>query len=76
MASMIEMPRPPEPPSLPQEKIRELIAYADGMAVFMEAEVELINEMGRSATGNDLVRIIEGWKFTALALRESYDGQL
>jgi hypothetical protein len=76
MSSMIEMPRPPEPPTLPQEKIRELIAYADGMAAFMEAEAELINELGRTTPENDLASIIGGWKFTALALRKSYDGQL
>jgi hypothetical protein len=71
---MIEMPRPPEPPALPQEKIQELIAYADGMATFMLAEAELISELGRTTPENDLAPIIEGWKFTALALRESYDG--
>jgi hypothetical protein len=76
MSNMIEMPRPPEPPVLPHEKIRELIAYADGMAAFMEAEAELINELGRTAPENDPAPIIQGWKFTALALRESYNGHI
>jgi hypothetical protein len=73
---MIDMPRPPEPPALPQEKIRELIDYADGMATFMEAEAELINELGRTTPENSLASAIGGWKFTALALWQSYDGHI
>jgi hypothetical protein len=36
---MIEMP-PPKPPELEPEKIRGLIAYADDMAAFIQAEME------------------------------------
>ena len=39
-SSMTEMP-PPEPPELEPEKIRGLIAHADDIAAFMQAEMEL-----------------------------------
>ncbi|MFF2245887.1 hypothetical protein ACFVTM_17085 [Arthrobacter sp. NPDC058130] len=71
MAGLIEMP-PPEPPELEPDKIRALINYADKMATFMEAETELARELGRAAPENDLSELIEGWKFTAQGLRDSY----
>jgi hypothetical protein len=71
---MIDMPLPPEPPELPAEKVRDLVEYADRMAAFIAAETELVGEFGRTAGQNDLTRLVEGWKFTARALRDSYDG--
>jgi hypothetical protein len=75
MAAMIDMPPPPEPPPLPAEKVRGLIEYADRMVAFMQAETELIGELGRAAPENDLSPLIEGWKFVAQAMRDGYDGQ-
>ncbi|MFF2317421.1 hypothetical protein ACFVTE_14265 [Arthrobacter sp. NPDC058097] len=65
----------PEPPDLPAMKIRELIDYADRMAASMEAEMKVVRRLGRASPEHDLSEIIAGWKFTALAIRESYDGQ-
>ena len=75
MAGMIEMPPPPEPPELEPDKIRALIDYADKMAAFMEAETELLRELGRATPENDLSELVDGWRFTAQGLRDSYDGQ-
>ncbi|WP_139006238.1 hypothetical protein [Arthrobacter crystallopoietes] len=72
---MIEMPPPPEPPKLEPEKIRALISYADDMAAYMQSEIELAYEFGKSTPENDLTELVEGWKFTAQGLRDSYDGQ-
>lgn len=74
MSCMIEMPRPPEPPTLETAKIQELIDYAEKMAAFMEAEVELIHELGGATPATDLAPAITGWKFTAQNLRDSYNG--
>ena len=74
MAGMIEMP-PPEPPELEPDKVRALIDYADRMAAFMEAEVTLARELGKTTPEDDLSELVEGWKFTAQGLRDSYDGQ-
>jgi hypothetical protein len=71
---MIEMP-PPEPPELEPYKIRALIDYADRMAAFMEAEMELVRELGRANSEKYLSELVEGWRFTAQGLRDSYDGQ-
>ncbi|RAM36119.1 hypothetical protein [Arthrobacter globiformis] len=65
----------PEPPDLPAQKIRELIDYADRMATSMEAEMDMIRRLGKASPEHDLGEIIAGWKFTALAIRESYDGR-
>ncbi len=72
---MIEMPSVPEPPTLEPEQIKGLISYAENMAAFLQAEMELIHELGRSTAESDLNERIEGWKFTAQGLRDSYDGQ-
>lgn len=73
MAGMIEMPPPPEPPELEPDKVRALIDYADRMAAFMEAEMKLGRELGKTAPEDDLSELVEGWKFTAQGLRDSYD---
>ncbi|WP_247040424.1 hypothetical protein [Arthrobacter rhizosphaerae] len=50
---MIEMPTP-EPPELEPDKIRALFDYADRMAAFMEAEMELARHLVRATPENDL----------------------
>jgi hypothetical protein len=70
---MDEVLPPPEPPQLPQDKIRDLIDYADRMAAFMEAEMNLIRRLGRATSETDLEPLVEGWKFVAQAMRDSYD---
>ena len=75
MAGMIEMPPPPEPPELEPDKVRALIDYADRMAAFMEAEIKLGRELGKTTHDDDLSELVEGWKFTAQGLRDSYDGR-
>jgi hypothetical protein len=75
MAAMIDMPSPPEPPTLPVEKVRNLIDYAERMSAFMSAETELISELGKASPENDLPPLIDGWRFMAQAVRDSYDGQ-
>ncbi|MET1063420.1 MAG: hypothetical protein ABWX85_00440 [Arthrobacter sp.] len=72
---MIEMPPPPEPPELEPDKVRALIDYADKMAAFMEAEIKLGRELGKTTPEDDLSELVEGWKFTAQGLRDSYDGR-
>ena len=72
VAGMIEM-RPPEPPELEPDKIRALIDYADRMAAFLEAEMELVRGLCRATPENDLSKLDEGWRFTAQGLRNSYD---
>lgn len=74
MAGMVEM-QPPEPPELTPDNIRALIDYADRMAAFMEAEMELARQLGRATPENDLSELVEGWRFTAQGLRDSYDGR-
>jgi hypothetical protein len=74
MAGMIEMPLP-EPPELGPDKIRALIDYADNMAAFVDAETELVHELGRATPDNDLSELTEGWRFTAQGLRDIYDGR-
>lgn len=75
MAGMTEMPPPPEPPELEPDAIRALIDYADKMAAYMEAETELVRELGRASAENDLSGLVQGWRFTAQGLRDSYDGR-
>jgi hypothetical protein len=75
MAGMIEMPPPPEPPELEPDKVRALIDYADRMAAFMEAEMKLGRELGKTTSEDDLSELVEGWKFTAQGLRDIYDGR-
>lgn len=65
----------PEPPDLPAEKIRQLIDYADRMAAAMEAELKTADSLGGVPTGHRMGESIAGWRFTALAIRESYDGR-
>ncbi|MBT2546903.1 hypothetical protein [Arthrobacter sp. ISL-65] len=72
---MEEMITYPEPPDIPAEKIRELIDYANRMAASMEAEMKVVRRLGRASPEHDLSEIIEGWRFTSLAIRESYDGR-
>lgn len=64
----------PEPPDLPAEKIRQLIDYADRMAAAMEAEMKVADSLGGVFPDHRLNDTIAGWRFTALAIRESYDG--
>ncbi|MFE5836452.1 hypothetical protein [Arthrobacter sp. NPDC056493] len=66
---------PPEPPVPPAQKIREMIDCAHRMAASMEAETGLVRRLGKSCPNHDLNEIIAGWNFTALAIRESYDGR-
>ena len=73
MAGMIEMPPPPEPPELEPDKIRALIDYADSMAAFMEAEMKLDRELGKTTPENhhdycELARRLRG--SPALGLRD------
>jgi hypothetical protein len=75
MAGMIEMPPPPEPPDLRPDKIRALIDYADRMVAFLEAQMKLARELGKATPENDLSELVEGWRFTAQGLRDSYDGR-
>jgi hypothetical protein len=76
MAAMIEMPpSPPEPPELEPDKIRALIDYAEKTASWLEAEMKLMREHGRTAPDEDLSGLVAGWRFTAQGLRDSYDGQ-
>jgi hypothetical protein len=76
MAGMIEMPPPfPEPPELEPDKIRALIDYAEKVAAYYEDEMKLMRELDRATPGDDRSGLVTGWKFTALGLRESYDGQ-
>jgi hypothetical protein len=65
----------PEPPELPAGKIRELIDYADQMAASMEAEMKVVRRLDRASPEHDLSESIAGWRFTSLAIRESYDGR-
>ena len=75
IAGMIEMPTPPEPPELEPDKIRALIDYADKQAAYVEAEMKLMRELGRTTPDDDLGELVAGWKFTAQGLRDSYDGR-
>ena len=75
MAGMIEMPPPPEPPELEPDKVRALIDYADRMAAFMEAEIKLGRDLGKTTPEDDLSELVEGWKVTAQGLRDSSDGR-
>lgn len=77
MAGMIKMPPSPEPPELEPDKIRALIEYADRMAEYMEAEKKLDHEPGMAGSSSDkyLSGLVQGWRFTAQGLRDSYDGQ-
>lgn len=52
LTGMIEMPTP-EPPELEPDKIRALIDYADRMAAFMEAEMELARQLVTATPEND-----------------------
>lgn len=74
MAGMIEM-LPPEPPELEPDKIRALIVYAERMAACMEAEMELGRQLGRATPESDLSELVDGWRFTAQGLRDSYYGR-
>jgi hypothetical protein len=72
---MIEVP-PPKLPALEPAEIRGLIAYADDMADFMQAEMERsVSSARQIQRKNDLTELVDGSKFTAQGLRDSYDGQ-
>ncbi|WP_211883001.1 hypothetical protein [Pseudarthrobacter albicanus] len=60
--------------ALNAQRIRDLIRYAVEMAEYMQAEIDHANAEGRGFSVLDLPAVVEGWKFTALARRESYDG--
>lgn len=77
MMVMIEIvpSEPPQPPELEPDKVRALIDYADRMAAFLETEMEIVRGLGRATPENDLSDLLEGWRFTAQGLRNSYDGQ-
>lgn len=70
-----EIPPPPQPPRLDSSQIRGLIRYAEQMSEYMEAEFARSNAEGMGFAVLDLPQIAEGWRFTALAIRETYDGE-
>ena len=41
----------------------------------MEAEMKLGRELGKATPENHLSELVEGWRFTAQGLRDSYDGR-
>lgn len=71
---MTSFPVPPEPPRLKADQIRGLIRYAEQMSEYMEAEIARANAEGMGHAVLHLPEIVEGWRFTALAIRETYDG--
>lgn len=45
------------------------------MGTFVEAQMELARQLGRATPENDLSELVEGWRFTAQGLRDSFDGR-
>jgi hypothetical protein len=66
---------PPEPPDLSEPQIRPLIRYAEDMKVYLEVEFSRANDDGLGHASLHLPAIIEGWRFTARAISETYDGR-
>ncbi|ROP26959.1 hypothetical protein [Pseudokineococcus lusitanus] len=62
----------PAAPQVPQGVIGSLIAYAEQCAAHLEAEHEQAQQHGHVVEGKALVNL-EGYRFTARFLRESYD---
>jgi hypothetical protein len=56
---------------LEPEKIKALIDFAEKMAAFVEAEMELVHEIGGSPAESGLTELVDGCKFTAEGLRDS-----
>jgi hypothetical protein len=67
------LPLPPQPPHLEPMQIREFIRYAEQMADYIEADIELAKRARHAAV--DHSDIAKGWRFTALAVAETYDGE-
>ena len=66
---------PPDPPDLSGPQISALIQYAERMRVYMEVELSRADEDGRGHAALHLPAVIEGWRFTAQAISETYDGR-
>jgi hypothetical protein len=62
----------PTAPQVPQDVIGSLVAYAEQCAAHLEAEHEQAQQHGHVVPGQTLVNL-EGYRFTARFLRESYD---
>lgn len=62
----------PAAPQVPQDVIGSLVTYAERCAAHLEAEHEQARLHGHVVDGQSLVNL-EGYRFTALFLRESYD---
>lgn len=45
------------------------------MAAFTQEEMELVSELVKANPENDLTELVDGGKFSAQGLRDSYDGQ-
>ncbi|MHA7262460.1 hypothetical protein ACX80W_04545 [Arthrobacter sp. TMN-37] len=66
---------PPIPPDLSGAQIRALIQYAERMRIYMEIELSRADEDGLGHAALHLPAVIEGWRFTAQAISETYDGE-
>ncbi len=66
---------PPHPPELSADQIRALIKCAEKMAAYMEDEITNANRAGIGHTVLHLPAVVEGWRFTATAISETYDGE-
>lgn len=62
---------PPEPPELPPGTAEKLARYAEQIALHIQREMEQTRQDGRDVS--EFPWVIQGWEFTALALRETYD---
>lgn len=72
---MTSIELPPEPPRLHGDQVQGLIRYAEQMNDEMKAEVARSNAIGMGHTALHLPTIAEEWRFTALAIHETYDGE-
>lgn len=66
-----QQPEPPSPPHLDREKVVELVSYAERNVLLLQWEERELRRLNRDSS--DLLPIIQGWEFMAIALRESYD---
>lgn len=62
----------PRPPQVPQNLVDSLASYADRCAAHLEDEHQQARLRGHTISGQSLVNL-EGYRFTALFLRETYD---
>lgn len=63
----------PEPPPLDAATVRDLVAYAEHVAEHLEREITEAEARGLDTA--PLPRLVEGWRFVATAIAESYDGR-